>query len=284
MELYRENIKMPDSLFPVMAWVSDFKEHIFVHPHWHDEIEILYILEGEATQRINEAVFCIGKGDVVCIAGNDIHSTYGNSHSEILVIQFSTDFIMPVYALSPEKKMIEDFKGGLEPAVIKLDSDTGGSIPEILLGIYRELKNKNAGYEMFVRAKIYELIGISTRNLRRRKKGTANTFRMEKAREMLRKTFSLIDNHYGDKITLHQAAEVSNLSVSHFCRLFKKAAGMTFRNYLTLYRIGRAEELLSTALSLTEIANECGFESMSSFIRAFRHHRHTTPSAYRNTQ
>lgn len=285
MEPYRENVNMPDRLFPVAAWLNINNEHIFVHPHWHDEIEILFIIEGEATQQINENIFNICKGDIICIAGNDVHSTYthGNSRNEILVVQFSTDFIMPVYAQSPEKKMIEDFKNGMElPAVIKSDSEIGRYMLDSLLGIFHEFESKRAGFEMFIRARIYELIGIAARNFNIRKRSSESTYRMEKAREMLQKTFKLIDNNYEGEITLDLAAKTSNLSVSHFCRLFKKATGMTFKDYLTFYRVTRAEKLLITARSITEIANECGFESMSSFIRAFKHYKNTTPSSYRN--
>jgi AraC-like DNA-binding protein len=275
---------MPDRLLPVAAWLTVNNEHIFVHPHWHDEIEILYIMDGEATQQINENIFNACKGDIICIAGNDVHSTYtfGSSHNEILVIQFSTDFIMPIYALSPEKKMIENFKNGMElPAVIKSDSEIGSEMLKCLLGIFHEYDCRRSGFELFIRAKIYELIGLAARNYNSRKRSTESTYRLEKAREMLQKTFQLIDNNYEGEITLDQAARTSNLSVSHFCRLFKMATGMTFKDYLTFYRVSQAEELLTTARSITEIANECGFESMSSFIRAFKHYKNATPSSYR---
>ena len=285
MEPFRENVEMPDRLFPVRAWLSVYNEHISVHPHWHDEIEILFIKEGEVTQQVNENIFNASKGDIICIAGNDVHSTYtyGSSRSEILVIQFGADFIMPVYALSPEKKIIEDFKDGMEmPVVIKADSEIGKSLLESLMGIFDEYENRKTGCEMFIRARIYELIGITARNYGSRKRSSGNTYRLEKAREMLQKTFRLIDDNYQGEITLDQAARTSNLSVSHFCRLFKKATGMTFKEYLTFYRVNRAEELLATPRSITEIANDCGFESMSSFIRAFKHYRNATPSLYRS--
>jgi AraC-like DNA-binding protein len=284
MEPYRENVNM-ERLFPVRAWLNANNEHISVHPHWHDEIEILYIVEGEGTQQINDNIFNFIKGDIICIAGNDVHSTYtyGSCRNDILVIQFNVDFIMPVYALSPEKKMIEDFMNGMEmPAVIKADSEIGKEIFESLMEIFHEFESRKTGFEMFIRARIHELIGIAARNFDSRKRSSGNTYRMEKAREMLQKTFKLIDDKYQSEITLEQAAKTSNLSVSHFCRLFKKATGMTFKEYLTFYRVNRAAELFITARSITEIANHCGFESMSSFIRAFKHYRNATPSSYRS--
>ena len=217
MEPYRENLNMPDRFFPVAAWLHINNKHILVHPHWHDEIEILLIVEGDATQQINENIFNICKGDIICIAGNDVHSTYtyGSSHNEILVVQFNTDFIMPVYALSPEKKMIEEFKNGMElPAVIKSDSKIGKDMLESLLGIFHEFEGKRAGYEMFIRARIYELIGIVARNYASRKRSSESTYHMEKAKEMLQKTFKLIDNNYEGEINLDLAARTRLISPS----------------------------------------------------------------------
>ncbi len=285
MEPYRENVEMPDRLFPVRAWLSVNNEHIYVHPHWHDEIEILFMKEGKATQQVNENIFDAAKGDIIFIAGNDVHSTYtyGSRPNEILVVQFNTDFILPVYALSPEKKLIEDFRDGMEiPAAIKADSEIGKAVLQSLMAIFHEFESGENGFEIFIKARIYELIGTVARNFNNRKRSTGRTYRTDKAKEMLQKTFKLIDENYEGEITLDKAAKISNLSVSHFCRLFKKATGMTFKDYLTFYRVNRAEKLLATTRSITEIANDCGFESMSSFIRAFKHYRNATPSAYRS--
>lgn len=284
MEPFHENVDMPDRHFPVRGWIGLYNEHSSVHPHWHDEIEILYIKEGKVTQQINQNIFSAVKGDIIFIAGNDVHSTYTcEGGSEILVVQFNTDFIMPVFALSPEKKMIDGFKNGLDmPVAIKEDSIIGTDILHSLNEIVKEFESKTDGYEIIIRSWIYRIIGIASRSFKCRKTSQENVYSMEKARQMLIKTFSLIDDNYEGEITLEQAARISNLSVSHFCRLFKKATGMTFKEYLTFYRVNRAEQLLATSKSITDIANDCGFESLSSFIRAFKQHRNSTPSAYRS--
>ena len=101
-------------------------------------------------------------------------------------------------------------------------------------------------------------------------------------REMLKEVFKYIDQYYYNNITLKSAAEIANLSIAHFCRLFKASTGMTFKDYLALYRVNKAEELLYTSASITEICFSCGFNSMTSFNRAFKQFKHCTPSSYRN--
>ena len=62
---------------------------------------------------------------------------------------------------------------------------------------------------------------------------------------MLAKAFELINEQYDrEGLTLAQAAGAVHLSVSHFCRLFKQATGMTFHRYLNHYRIVQARQML----------------------------------------
>ena len=61
---------------------------------------------------------------------------------------------------------------------------------------------------------------------------------------MLKNTFSYIDRNYQNPISLADAAAQSSLSVTHFSRLFKQATGMTFKEYLNLYRVNMAQHAL----------------------------------------
>lgn len=94
-----------------------------------------------------------------------------------------------------------------------------------------------------------------------------------------------IDSHYADPIALHELAARCSLSVSHFIRLFKTHLGCTPHEYLLAYRLRRAKLLLlSSRLSVEEIAARCGFGSASHFARAFRGACGVTPTVFRDTQ
>ncbi len=65
-------------------------------------------------------------------------------------------------------------------------------------------------------------------------------------------------------------------------RLFKQNTGMTLHQYLTALRIKKSKELLGeTALSVSEIAEACGFGSADQFTWTFKAQVSTTPTAYR---
>jgi AraC family transcriptional regulator len=85
-----------------------------------------------------------------------------------------------------------------------------------------------------------------------------------------------------DELSLESLAQESGYSRVHFVRMFRAATGRSPHNYLLNLRIERARELLSNpALSLTDIALDCGFSSHSHLTRVFRQFVGVTPSEYR---
>jgi AraC-like DNA-binding protein len=88
--------------------------------------------------------------------------------------------------------------------------------------------------------------------------------------------------HATERITLPQVARRAGLSVQHFCEIFKRHTGMTFTQCLALERIERAKSLLQNeGIQVAEAAFACGFESISSFNRAFKRLTGATPTQYR---
>ena len=80
-----------------------------------------------------------------------------------------------------------------------------------------------------------------------------------------------INNHYQAEINLDGICAHLNISKYHFCRKFKSAFGMTLTEYIQKTRLAAAEELLTyTSLSIGEIAERCGFSSMSYFSKLFK--------------
>jgi AraC-like DNA-binding protein len=85
-----------------------------------------------------------------------------------------------------------------------------------------------------------------------------------------------------EDIRLEAAAEACGLSAGHLSRLFHQSTGLTFQEYVRRFRLERACELLQTSdQSITAIAFESGFQSISQFHRSFKSVYGQTPSAYR---
>ena len=89
--------------------------------------------------------------------------------------------------------------------------------------------------------------------------------------------------HYTSPLHITELAEMEHLSVSRYREIFRLAFGISPSEYLMKLRITYAQELLiSTELSVTEVANACGLEDVLYFCRLFRKKVGMTPGNYRN--
>ncbi len=94
---------------------------------------------------------------------------------------------------------------------------------------------------------------------------------------------TLIAERHSEELTLTSVAQSVNMSAFYFCKMFKKATGMTFTDYLARVRIEKVKNLLlNPHLRASEAAYEVGFQSLSQFNRVFRRIVGESTSSYRD--
>ncbi len=92
-----------------------------------------------------------------------------------------------------------------------------------------------------------------------------------------------IAEHHADEMSLDEVAKAVNMSAFYFCKMFKKATGMTFTDYLARVRVEKVKNLLlNPHKRISEAAFEAGFQSLSQFNRVFRKIAGEAPTAYRD--
>lgn len=77
-------------------------------------------------------------------------------------------------------------------------------------------------------------------------------------------------------------AKEVGLSPGHVRRVFRKAKGVSLRDYIQGRRLDRARQLLEQGVRVTDVAYECGYADVSSFSRAFRRDAGIGPRQYRS--
>jgi len=101
--------------------------------------------------------------------------------------------------------------------------------------------------------------------------------------EPVRLAKDFIHKHLTDQMSLETVASAVNVSPFHFCKLFKRATGLTFTEFVNRARVDKAKRMLMHPNArITEVAYDVGFQSLSHFNRSFRKIADESPSEFRN--
>ncbi|MGA8656005.1 MAG: helix-turn-helix domain-containing protein [Chthoniobacterales bacterium] len=99
---------------------------------------------------------------------------------------------------------------------------------------------------------------------------------------MIRRAKAYIAGHHADPVGLNEIANAMHVSTFYFCKMFKKATGITFTDYLGRVRVEKAKNLLlNPHLRVSEIAYAVGFQSLTHFNRVFRELTGESPTNFR---
>ena len=91
-----------------------------------------------------------------------------------------------------------------------------------------------------------------------------------------------IEEHHSEDLSLGQVAQAVHTSVFYFCKLFRKATGINFTEFVSRTRVEKARNLLlNPNLRVSEIAYEVGFQSLIHFNRVFKKIIGQSPTEYR---
>lgn len=131
--------------------------------------------------------------------------------------------------------------------------------------------------EIILQSLVLELIY----NLSRDVKKQFNNQNISSNYDLIENAVKYIKENLTNDLSLEAVSSHFNLSPIHFHNIFKVAVGSTLREYVEEQRIKKAVNMLiSTELSLTDIAFECGFSSQSYFSFVFKRRMKTTPRSY----
>ncbi|MBQ9142774.1 MAG: helix-turn-helix transcriptional regulator [Lachnospiraceae bacterium] len=248
--------------------------------HWHTAIEIIMPVENYYDAKINDTLYHIMPGEVLVIPPGEIHELKAPETGKRFIFLFDITLITKLKGFSSIQSLLAQPLYITQEAYPQIYDD----VYQILVQMRNEYFNKNEFAELV----IYSLLLNFFVKFGYNRNNTENLFpnvRLYKQKEYVQKFNNLmdyIDEHYMEDLNLEDIAESIGFSKFHFSRLFKQYTNFTFCDYLCYRRIKVAEELLAKPdLSITEIALQAGFPSISTFNRLFKQHKNCTPSEYR---
>lgn len=253
--------------------------------HWHTGIEMIMPVSKKYKIVVGKQEYSLEEGDVAVINSGVLHKLEAPSFGERIILQFSASLL---YSL----KELETLMVLLPPVICLSPEDREGNLYETVKtkmdAIVREYDRQETYAEAVIYAKLIELfvaIGRSNTLQIYRQGGQGKQKQCVKQKEYMERVMnvcSYINQHYQENISLEEIAAVSGFSKFHFTRIFKQCMDVTFYEYLNQKRIMRAEELLSASnASITNIAMDSGFSSISAFNRTFKTLKECSPSEYR---
>lgn len=257
MDLY-EYRTVDDMEFPVQLSVNDHAMRgCYFAPHWHEHIEMHYILEGHTTLMAGQKEILAGKGDLVVINSNELHAGFGDgTHFRARVIIFNLeDFSKELASQNP-----------VFESVIKNDK----TVEEIMAVIEKEVKERRESFQLVCKGEIYRLIIQLMRGHVVEKLTDQESEKRKKRLERMNTAVEYIQKNYTRQITNAQLAKMVHSSEDRFNHLFKECIGKAPLQYITELRLKRAMNLIRLKESpISEIALSVGFTDYNSFRRQF---------------
>ncbi len=100
---------------------------------------------------------------------------------------------------------------------------------------------------------------------------------------LYRKTLDYVSRNYSNgMMNVSSIADNFGISIAYLSRIFKKYHSINISEYITSYRLDRAKELLAEGRMVGDVAQECGFGSLRTFLRVFKSVEGVTPGQYRS--
>ncbi len=240
--------------------------------HWHEFYELEYVIRGHAVQTCNGVDYEVGPGFAVLTSPSDLHS-----YSSV-----NPDDFLQVYNVK--------FSPVLLPEVMQnVLSNVGGAIcglcPEletILTKMHWEYYADNFASEQYIIASITQICILLCRSSDSTTKVLRQTPKQSERQMLIGRIVMYIREHFLEPISVESVSSVVHLSPNYFSEFFKKHMGIGFAAYVKQLRLEFAASLLLTSdLTVKQIADQSGFNSQAHFFNSFKSAFSVSPEQFR---
>ena len=264
----------------VTLYVQHYKgENFYEKLHQHKEIQISVVIKGEGTYIIGDCVGDFKENDIFVLGENLPHvfkrDTAFENDTEMISLFFSKNSYGENFFDLPEFEQFDQFFNNsvLGYKVLSNKDEIGLILSKI------QLSSKFDQFTSFL--EILKLISEADK----RKLSSLINLKKYAGDEGKRMSdiFQYTMNNFQKEVSLHDVANIANMTPNAFCRYFKQRTNKTFVHFLIDIRIGNACKLLAKKndLSITEISYKSGFNNLANFNRKFKALKGITPSEYK---
>lgn len=233
--------------------------------HWHEHLEILYVTEGEITASINDVSYELASGDIFLVNSNDIHYTHTHKDAKYFLLQIPPVHLEKVSEKWKVLKFKEYISGAGEMAELNC------KLEKIFLEIAGLYENKRKGYHLLVLSAVYRLLFLLYTEGVQFEGQMVGAHGAQRDLERIKLCMEFVGEHYGENISLADAAGLLSITPEHFCRLFRKYTGQTFLAYVNQIRMEHFYyDLTETDENITYLLDKNGITNYKGFLCKFK--------------
>lgn len=283
-QIMNEQLPISESS-PIKARYYDYER--FTYPwHFHSQYEIIFVKESHGLCFVGDCIQHFSAGDMILFGthlphymrSDDVYGTPGTTQRvRGTIIQFEENFMKYSFDHYPQflqiRMLLEESKRGIlfPGRPFSELQEQVSAFPE--LEGFRQISG--------LLELLQELAGMPNR----RSLATPHYYETfpTLGNKRIDKIISYINSNYTRSLSLKEIAEMASMNSSAFCRYFKENTGKTLLQYIMDMRVGYACKLLAVdGMDISQIALECGFDSITHFNRTFKQLTGLTPTQYRN--
>lgn len=269
----REYITYPSDS-PIKISYANIREYPI---HWHNSIEILYVLRGSINVNIDTDSFEILEKEMEIINVDEAHRIYSNEDNKVLIFHIDPYFFEKYYKdinniffytnstddgaqEGEEYDLLRNFLAKLLCEAVQKLEDYDKEIESILVDLLYHLINS------------FHYLTYEKEELKDKSEQLARYHRISK----------YIYNNYDSNITLQEIAKKEFLSPHYLSHEIKYATGYSFTDLVNLTRVEESVKLLlDSDLSISDISDEIGFSHVRYLNKNFKNYYGCTPLQYR---
>lgn len=266
----------------IRFWLND--ESCEYALHWHTAVEMIIPLVNTYTIEIGQERYELHPGDIFMIPSGELHHLIAPESGKRLIYLFDFELLSRIRGFS--------FLSSYMSQPILITKDTCRPIYNEEALLISQMLNDYLSSDSLREITIYSKLMTFFVNYARYRiaqeqadgdNAASTDLRQQDLIDKFNVVFDYLDEHFMEDISLEDVANIAGFSKFYFSRLFKQYQNCNFYDYLCYKRIKSAETLLlKPDNSITEIALQSGFSSLSTFNRTFKKVKGCTPSEYRS--
>lgn len=231
-------------------------------PHFHKSLELVYVIKGELRCEVNGTEIILKPNDIGLCLPYDIHAYEPQKDTFYWVCVFSEDYVHDFSKMIRDKA--GDFKFNCNPSVTRFVTES--------------LINNPEPTRLSIKASLYAVCDEYSKSV--------NLFdKNKRISENIALMTEYVEKNHTKDIKLSDIGKLLGYDYHYVSRYFHSVFKMSFSEFLTLYRLETAVNLMEQSnKKIVEIAFESGFQSVRSFNDCFKSHFKMSPTEYKKSR